>query len=122
MISKMAPAEENRQLHVVQDSVRSQVCTTCHNRPAEAAATPESAVASCEPGCEVFTYLPRLMDVVSRFGEEPPCGYESALRNLPCKQCDSPECDGQTCHEDRPLEAYASEVMASVEQATRIKE
>ena len=108
----MLDSQKAGEVAAVKDSLRSQVCTTCARRVVD-----ESAATTllCEPACDLFQYLPRLIDVVDRFGHEPPCGYEAALRNLPCHRCSTPGCDDESCHETRPLDAFASDAMAIVE-------
>ena len=111
----MSDAGKERDLLTVKLSLRMEVCSNCQRRVANAEGVSASDPLRCEPACDLFTYLPRLMDLVERFGHEPPCGYEAAIRNLPCKQCASPGCDEDACHESRPLDAYASDAMAIVE-------
>jgi len=100
-------------------ALRTQVCADCFRRP-DAVDSPRAGEAySCEPSCDLFTYLPRLVGLVHRFGGEPPCGYESAIHSLPCRKCISREGEEDKCCAERPLEKYAGEALAALEWIER---
>jgi hypothetical protein len=57
--------------------------------------------------------------MVRRFGGEPPCGYESAVLNLPCRQCGEPVWHAEhceSCHGHRPIEQYVAKALATIER------
>ena len=111
----MSDAGNDRDLMWVKQSLRMEVCSNCKRRVAGDESVRAHDPLVCEPACDLFNYLPRLMDLVERFGHEPPCGYLAAVRNLPCKECSSPGCNEDACHETRPLDAYACDAMAIIE-------
>jgi hypothetical protein len=102
-------------LLATQSAIRAEVCTECFRRPDVGNPLPSGAARSCEPSCDLFTYLPRLVNLVHRFGAEPPCGYELAIHNLPCGTCASSECAEDNCRSQRPLEKYADKALAVLE-------
>jgi hypothetical protein len=107
------------QLNAVQLAVRAEVCTSCSRRPCTDHPVAVAEPLGCEATCDLIAYLPRLIDLVNRYRNELPDGYEAALQNLPCRQCASPHCDESACHESRPLDVYALEVMGIVERIAR---
>ena len=108
-------------LVVARTALRTQVCVDCFRKPL-ASETPKPGEAySCEPACDLFTYLPRLVELIHRFGGEPPCGYESAVHSLPCRKCTSPDGAEEKCCAERPLEKYAGEALAVLEWIERHK-
>lgn len=96
-------------------AIREQICPTCERRPPGSESLPADAARSCEAQCDLFVYLPRLTELVRRFGGEPPCGYESAVRSLPCVACTSGEPVACPAPCPRPLNRYAAEALAVVE-------
>jgi hypothetical protein len=99
-------------------AIRQQVCGECDGRSSGGDRLPEPR--ECEPGCDLFTYLPRLVSVVRRFGAEPPCGYPLAVLNLPCRSCTpQPRSCDDACSGERPLRRFAAEAMAIVESLAR---
>jgi hypothetical protein len=104
-------------LSVTRVAIREHVCAACFRCPPHRDDRPLSRPRDCEPSCEVFLHLPRLIKLVQRFGGEQPCGYETALRNLPCGTCRSSVRCTDTCQTQRPLERYADEIMAVLEFA-----
>jgi len=106
-------------LLVARTALRTQVCAECFRRPDANDSAPSGEAYSCEPACDLFTYLPRLVELIHRFGGEPPCGYESAIHSLPCRKCTSPESAEEKCCAERPIEKYAGEALAVLEWIER---
>ena len=96
--------------------IRQQVCTDCDRKPAGSESLAATEARECEWRCDLFRYLPRIARVIRQCGGEPPCGYESALRNLACTECAQPESDCESpC--PRPLRRYGAEAAALIELA-----
>ena len=102
-------------LIVTKVAIREQVCAVCFRCPPNPENFPSSRPRDCEPSCEVFLHLPRLIELVRRFGGEQPCGYETIVGNLPCGACGSSIRCTDTCKTQRPLDRYAAEIMAVLE-------
>jgi hypothetical protein len=121
----MEPAQGEQtmdDLLTTRKTMREQVCTDCFRKPEEPAGSITGDHAfSCEPSCDLFTYLPRLAAMVHQYGGEPPCGYESVVHNLPCRSCNSStSCsDDNDCRSHRPLEKYAGQALAVLEWIER---
>jgi hypothetical protein len=102
-------------LLATQSAIRAEVCTGCFRRPDAGNPLQPDEARSCEPSCDLFTYLPRLINLVRRFGSDPPCDYESAIHSLPCLKCSSSQCAEDGCRSQRPLEKYAYKAVAMLE-------
>ena len=100
--------------------IRQQVCTACDRKPPGSESLAATHSRECETRCDLFRYLPRIARVIRQCGGEPPCGYESALRNLACIECAEPESDCQSpC--PRPLRRFGAEAAALIELAVRLR-
>ncbi len=101
-------------LAVVQSAIRQFVCERCFQRPAAAPINSAADALPCQPDCELFTQLPRLAQLVNRFGGEPPCGGESVVWSLIHESATKPS-DNTDC----PLSRYAGETLAVLERFLR---
>ena len=104
-------------LSVTRIALRIGICNDCFSRSPLVNGAPPTDPRDCEGGCELFYYLPRLSSMIRRFGGEPPCGYELAVLNLPCRQCGEParhaeQCE--SCGSRRPLERYVEKALATI--------
>ena len=105
-------------LNVTRIALRIGVCNDCSSRSPLAHGMTPAEPRDCEASCEIFYYLPRLASVIRSFGGEPPCGYEMAVLNLPCRQCGEPARHSENCEAcggRRPLERYVEQTLATIE-------
>ncbi|HEX8912291.1 MAG TPA: hypothetical protein VF796_08015 [Humisphaera sp.] len=105
-------------LSVAEAGIRRNVCDECDRRPAGSEALAADVPRACEAACAVFLFLPRLVDLVRRYGQEPPCGYESAVRNLVRHAREGRVIDGGGPAGDGgvPLERHCDATIAVIEQ------
>ena len=104
----------------VQRAVRRSVCVRCFARPRGSEELPGNVARACEPTCQVFINLPKLLDIVGTTHEPTIEAYERATQEMVCQSCRSSPTSGDYCSERStarcPLAVYLADVVDVVER------
>ncbi|MBI1335546.1 MAG: hypothetical protein GC164_01135 [Phycisphaera sp.] len=114
MVATHPPLEDARR------AVRWIVCRSCAFRPHQSELLGPEEPRACEPGCQVFLNMPRIMEMVATTADKSMVTYERIMRDRVCAKCQSSETSGDYCGERSvahcPLSMYARDVVSVIER------
>ncbi len=103
--------------------LRETICTQCVFRPEGSDTLPGTVARSCEPGCQVFAYLPNLLRVALTVKSSSIAPYERACEDTICSKCESSPTHGDYCSERKtercPLALYLGDAIGVIEGMRR---
>ncbi len=107
-------------LEVARRAVRKEVCTVCYRRPPLSEGNGPGFARPCEPACAIFVNLPALIRIVHQVHTPTLGGYENAMRNLICQDCELSPNAGDYCSkrtdESCTLARYEGQVIDILER------
>lgn len=107
----------------LQRRLRESICMRCVLRPAGSEHLPAATPRDCEPGCQVFVNLPKLVRIALSVRGTTIAPYERACNELVCQQCQASPTHGDFCSERAtercPLALYLRDAVEVIEGMRR---